>query len=182
MKKLQISTDRLLALSAIMISLLTLIIFIYQTSLIREQSRLSVTPRFSFNAVQNVKDTILIYKIELENKGLGPGIIEEIKIVHDNKKYDLDFTEFFDQVYPDMEKYGRIISEMTLGTGDTVMPGEEIRLIGFRIPMSKVEGLTQYLGNEGEDFPFTVEVIYSSIYKEKWKTHLNATGHPIQLN
>jgi hypothetical protein len=34
---------------------------------------------------------------------------------------------------------------------------------------------------EDGELPFDIEVIYSSIYGEKWKVYANQKGHPIKL-
>ena len=82
--KFKMNTDRVIGLSAMLIGLLTLIIFTYQTSIIRKQSRLSVTPRLVFNTIQDQKDSSITYVVEIINKGLGPAVIESINIIEGN--------------------------------------------------------------------------------------------------
>lgn len=61
-------TDRLVGISAMIISLLTLIIFTYQTNVIRKQSKLSAKPRLSFITSQTVIDSLVIFEQTLTNK------------------------------------------------------------------------------------------------------------------
>jgi len=181
MKKFNLSTDRMIGLSAMMISLLTLIIFIYQTNLMREQSRLSVTPRISFNSNQKQVDSIIHISSEIVNKGLGPAIIESINIVHEGQSYDLDFPDFLEKVFPEVEEYGNLASNTSLSKGSTLAANEKITLYTFTLPIANIRALMQYLNMTQEEDPFTIEVIYSSIYNEQWKVQNHQKGHPTKL-
>lgn len=178
---MKFNTDRILGLSAMMISLLTLIIFIYQTNLMRTQSRLSVTPRLSFQTNQKHTDSVIIYSVAITNKGLGPAIVESIKILHEDRDYDLDFPEFFTQAYPDIGKYGELLNNMTMGKGSTLAPGESNILYTFSTRLSRAEELLQYLNVKNDEMPFRIEVVYSSIYKEQWRVRDDDSGHPLRL-
>lgn len=181
MRKMRFNTDRIVGLSAMVISVLTLLIFIYQTGLMREQSRLSVTPRISFNEIRSTVDSITTISGEIINKGLGPAIIESIHIVHKNKKYELDFDDFLDEVYPDIEKYGSLTNNTTMSKGSTLAPNERNTLYTYVIKRSNLEALLQYMEIGEEDIPIVIEVVYSSIYQEKWQTRNDSKGHPIEL-
>lgn len=178
----KISTDRLLGISAILISMLTLIIFIYQTNIIREQSRLSVKPRLSFSAHFNTKDSTHTYQVLLTNKGLGPAIIEAINLQHDHKKYNADIRAFFEAVYPDVWKYGHFSQTFKLSRGSTLSAGESKSLLVFVFNETQRLSLLDYLGiQEVDDLPFLIAVEYSSIYEERWKTTSEQDGHPEAL-
>lgn len=183
MKKFKLNTDKIIGLSAMLISLLTLIIFIYQTNLMREQSRLSVTPRIAFGTSLDTPDSTSIFTYYITNKGLGPAIIESINIVHEGKKHKLDFQRFVKEAYPKFNNYGNIIQNMSLESGETLSEGEAIKIFSFRFHVENREPFFKYLkvGNGG-DLPFDIEIIYSSIYGEKWKFFANQKGHPIKLN
>lgn len=60
----KISTDRLLGTSAMVINVLTLIIFIYQTDIMRLQSKLSVKPRLDFTTNQGGNDSLISFQEE----------------------------------------------------------------------------------------------------------------------
>jgi len=178
----KLNTDRIIGLSAMLISLLTLIIFIYQTNLMRTQSRLSVTPRIDFSTNNNNVDSTYFFSIKVENKGLGPAIIESVKIVHLDKEYPMNYQNFIDKAFPDFYKYGEIVQNWNISMGTTLSPREEVKLATFTVHLNKLEDLMKYLGVEdGDKMPYDIKVIYSSIYGEKWYTHLNEDGHPIKL-
>ena len=180
MKKINISTDRIIGLSAMLISLLTLIIFIYQTNIIRTQSRLSVRPRIAINQSQNTQDSTINLSVEIINKGLGPAIIESIQIIHEQRKYDLDFPAFFKKVYPDIYDFGNLINNTSLSKGSTLSPGESITLFTFSTKLSDLQDLIILLG-AAEKYPFEIDIIYASIYDEQWRVNSEHHDHPIEL-
>lgn len=177
-----ISTDRIIGLSAMLISLLTLIIFIYQTNIIRNQSRLSVTPRLSFTSSVNGADSIIYFTEAIENKGLGPAIIEEISIIKEGKKYKMDAQDYYAKLYPKVAEYGEFIQNIQIGKGTTLSPGEAISLYTYTLHPSKLEELLQYLGVGSDENPLEIEVKYASIYEELWTLRNKSKGHPQKLN
>lgn len=182
MKKFKLNTDKIIGLSAMLISLLTLIIFIYQTNIIREQSRLSVTPRIAFNTSLDTPDSISIFSYFIVNKGLGPAIIESIEIVYNEKRYKLDFQDFVKNVFPKFNDYGNVIQNMSLESGVTLSEKESLKFFTFKFKAEKTEAFFKYLKvKQNGKLPFDIEVIYSSIYGEKWKVNANQNGHPIKL-
>ncbi|MFK7776204.1 MAG: hypothetical protein AB8F94_29045 [Saprospiraceae bacterium] len=182
MKKFKLNTDKIIGLSAMLISLLTLVIFIYQTNLIREQSRLSVTPRLAFNYSLDTPDTFSIFSYYIVNKGLGPAIIESIEIINENDRYKLDFQDFVKNVYPKFNDYGIIIQNMSLDSGVTISEKETIKFFTFRFKATERESFFKYLKvKDSGELPFDIEVVYSSIYGEKWRVYANTKGHPIKL-
>ncbi|MEO0789852.1 MAG: hypothetical protein AAFY36_14380, partial [Bacteroidota bacterium] len=71
------TSDRIVSMSAIFISLATLFVFVYQTNLIREQQHLSVYPHLSLG---NAYSGSLNYQQVLSNEGIGPAFIEGIEV------------------------------------------------------------------------------------------------------
>ena len=182
MKKLKLNTDKIIGLSAMLISLLTLMIFIYQTNIIREQSRLSVAPRLAFNSSLDTPDSISYFSFHLVNKGLGPAIVESIDIIHEKKRFKLDFRKFFKKGFPKFEDYGSIIQNMTISTGTAISEKDEIKFVTYSFMNKDTKDLLRYLEIEDKDKnPFEIEVIYSSIYGDKWKINSIIDGHPIKL-
>ena len=183
MKKFKLNTDKIIGLSAMLISLLTLIIFIYQTNLMREQSRLSVTPRIAFNTSLDTPDSTSIFSYYITNKGLGPAIIESIEIIHEDKRYQLNFQDFVKNAFPKFNDYGIIIQNMSLVSGVTLSQSESIKFFTFKFDVRNRDSFFKYLKVKDDGgLPFDIEVIYSSIYGEKWKLYANQNGHPVKLD
>ncbi|MEM1323751.1 MAG: hypothetical protein AAGG75_26050 [Bacteroidota bacterium] len=176
-----INTDRIIGLSAMLISLLTLIIFIYQTNLMRTQSRLSVTPRIGFSQAESSEDSVIIISETIVNKGLGPAIIESIEILHKGQRYPLDFVNFLDSAFPEIHKYIDLESSTQMNTGSTLSAGESKQLYRISIPVEKIDALLAYVQIEEDRLPFAIEVVYSSIYNERWKDNSLRNGHPVPL-
>ena len=174
MKVRQLFNKKSINYIAIIISALTLIAFIYQTSVISEQQRLSVYPHLMFN---NQNGGSLNYSYTLSNKGIGPAIIEAFKV-----------TDFKGRVYDDLalylmdtlnQKYHGDFLISNVSTGQLISPGEKIELITF----NNNRGFTQIrdstkaepivisnriyqLLNQDE---LLIEVIYKSVYEDSWK-------------
>lgn len=176
---MKMNTDRILGLSAMMISLLTLIIFIYQTNIMRKQSRLSVTPRLSFNQQENINDSIYTYRNNMINKGLGPAIVESVIVIYKGERIDLRFSDFFEKYFPRFQEFAYLESDTRLSKGSTLAQGESVNFFTIVVPVKQVEGFRNYLAAEGDNLPFDIEVIYRSIYKERWKMYLHS-DEPIE--
>ena len=166
-----------------LVSVLTLIIFFYQTSLMREQSRLSVLPRLSFETNEVPRDSIFEWVYYLNNKGIGPAILEKLVIVQDGKEYPMRFRDFFDEMYPEHTKYGKFVQTYNLSYGSTLVAGETRRLCTYHIPMRNLDKLMKYIGltTENKELPFKIVVDYKSIYNDAWRLDSEEIGHPKPL-
>ena len=190
-KKITINSDKIIGISAMLISLLTLFIFLYQTNLLRKQSRLSVRPRLTFsktikktvtlNDSDSVKSTIVNLRLTLRNNGLGPAIIESYKVVDKNDKYDIII--FFDTVYPKLKEYG-VFKEITeLEVGEAIPVSETIDVFSYQYNLINEKKIIDYLNIPGPyELPFSMLTEYSSMYEEKWIVDSNTKGHPKRLN
>lgn len=89
-KKIRWSGDKLLGISALIISLSTAVVLSIQTRLMHDQQRKSVLPYFSIGNVGTGSDN---YAIILKNDGIGPGIISEIEARYNGKTYPGDLVQ-----------------------------------------------------------------------------------------
>lgn len=176
------STDRILGVSAMVISVLTLIIFIYQTNIINEQSKLSVRPRLIFGMIQSTNDSTVIFKQYVQNKGLGPAIINEASITYEEGKFDLDFTKFVYAKLPRLGEYGNLLSTTIVSKDGTLLPNEVITMYEIEIPLSKVEGITKYLNINPDDVKpnWLFELEYTSLYEDETWTINDRENKPIK--
>ncbi|RDY61527.1 hypothetical protein [Flagellimonas nanhaiensis] len=192
-KKTSFNADRLIGLSAILISLLTLFIFLYQTNLLKEQSRLSVRPRLTFSktinktvtmsATDSVSSVRINLSLTVRNDGLGPAIVQSNNILDKGQRYDNIIT-FFDEVYPKLKEYG-VFSQVTeLKVGEAVPASETIGLFTYEYNQNREDEIKEYLNiTESYEFPFAILIEYSSMYEEKWVVNSNIEGeHPKQLD
>ncbi|MEM8927703.1 MAG: hypothetical protein AAGC45_05835 [Bacteroidota bacterium] len=168
MKK--INTDRILGISAMVISILTLAIFIYQTDIMRVQSKLSVKPRLSFLTSTYTTDSIIKIEGFIYNKGLGPAIVDSIFVEYKGKRFEMDMDEFIKNQMPDLENYGELVRNSAMGPGNTFLPGEEASIYSYHFHPTNLDSIFGYLGISSlENSPFEFKVIFTSIYEdEKW--------------
>ncbi|WP_422083801.1 hypothetical protein [Ulvibacterium sp.] len=190
-KKVALNADRAIGASAILISLLTLFIFLYQTHLLKEQSRLSVRPRLSFskNITQSmtvvdsdsIQSTLINISLALRNNGLGPAIIESNRFVDRGNPYDI--LTFFDTVYPKLRKYGVFTQITELKIGEALPASKTIDIFTYQYQRIDEDKINDYLNiSEPYELPFEVHIEYSSLYEEKWIIQSNSEGHPIKLD
>lgn len=174
--------DRIMAISAILISLLTLIIFIYQTNLMHKESRLSVTPRIGFHTVFSEGDSTITYSFSIQNKGIGPAIIDSAKVIFEGKKYEVDMEYFFATVYPGLVNYGNFNSFASIGEGSTLTANERQVLFSYTFDEENMQEIQKYLNvDEDDDLPFNLILQYRSIYEDRWIIDSDDNGHPKKL-
>lgn len=174
---------------AIAISALTLIAFIYQTTVISEQQHMSVYPHLMLN---NEKGGSLEYSYILTNKGVGPAIIEQVRISNGTGKIYDDLGLYLMDTIP--EKYHGNFLISNIPNGHLISPGEKINLIAFNAnPLmdqitdsiddkTKVEPilLSNKLYSLINDQNFYIEIEYKSVYGDNWIIN-NKTRIPEEL-
>lgn len=174
---------------AIVISALTLIAFIYQTSVISKQQHMSVYPHLMLS---NVNGGSLNYTYNLSNKGVGPAIIEKVRIKDANGKMYDDLGLYLMDTIP--EKYHSAILISNITQGQLISPGEKLELMAFNNnrgfdhiqdsinKKTKVEPivLSNKLYSLINDKNFYIEIEYKSVYDDKWKIN-NRTKIPEEL-
>lgn len=182
MEKKRISTDRILGLMAMLVGLLTLIFFIYQTNIMRAQSRLEVKPRLSFRFNSEENDSEMKFSLRLINKGIGPAIIESAFVNEANSNSFESFEKFLTDIHPQILALGELSQNATLSKGDVISANEAFSFYTFVVEREKLPELMKYLGTtEKITYPWTTTVVYSSMYEEKWKVTDKLRDHPIVL-
>jgi hypothetical protein len=154
------NADKIVSLSAILISLATMSIYLYQTHLIRKQQSASVMPYLLIGASSHNENH---FSIEVVNNGLGPAFVEEVNVIFRGKKYkNSDLPQFFFNYNPQKDtlnfSYGSIISGMLVSSGKTIIN------IQANDKKSTIK-MKEYFWSKGI---LDVEIIYASIYGEKW--------------
>ena len=95
MKGNKITGAGLGAFLAVIISVLALVVSIYETSILKSQQAASVWPYLEVNSNYNQDG----YSIYASNKGIGPSIIKSVEIRIKNKKIK-NYTQLFDTAFP----------------------------------------------------------------------------------
>lgn len=162
--------QNIIAVGVTIISLCALIVSVVQTQIMREEgelmreySRKSVWPRLELTFVKghNSDDgSINKFSLFLENNGIGPAIITDVKVSYKNRIAN-DWWDLFEiQEIPDsIETY--IANESF--NNRIIKIGENIEILNLsdnpslaQVFFEKLEGLT-------------IDIYYESVYKEKWR-------------
>ncbi len=144
--------DMIVALAATVTSICALIVAVQQTQIMQEQQRASAWPHLEW-LPSNVPD----FRITVSNKGLGPAIVEDVRIRYNGKDYGADIERLFRQV-PGADTLNFITSTVK---GRVVAPGESIDMLLIRDP-DKGRFFTILNGQP------SIEICYRSVYGEYW--------------
>ncbi|WP_416866451.1 MAG: hypothetical protein ACMVP2_01640 [Imperialibacter sp.] len=182
--------DKLLSVAAVLVSLLTLGVFGYQTNLIRQQQYMSVYPHLSFS---NKFSGSLQYQYVLKNDGIGPAMIDSVLVVGPNGKDYLDLVYYVDDVIPPEDSIWYLHSNIS--SGKLIPPNVEIPLIQLvnhellaklgindvaTLPQNDVQDAKQLFSILNHD-SLTIQITYKSIYGEKWLIK-SGSGSPVKLD
>lgn len=165
MKKKFWTTDKLVGLVAIMISFITLVIFVKQTNIIEKQSHLSVMPYLMISISEVGSENK--YSLKLINYGVGPAIIDSTTIFYKGKTYNEEFADFLQSEIKIMDSVP-VLNHATLGRGLAIPSGGERNILtaggtekSFRNFLEVMETL--------DDNDFHFEIYYRSIYDHRWR-------------
>lgn len=157
--------DRIVTLTAIFISLFTLIVFARQTSIIEKQSRLSVMPYLIMETGYNPDEDFIT--LTLYNYGVGPAIIEEMKIFYGGETYEMDFADFLQTDLFQIDSVS-VLASASIDTGLAIPAGAERMAVKFGGSGDRYIKTEKFL-RKLERNEFDYEIIYSSIYDDTWR-------------
>ncbi len=173
-----LSSDKIFGLTAMLISLVTLIIFVRQTNIMDKQSRLSALPYLMVERSTNSKQHRI--QFSLVNQGVGPAIIESRKIRYEGKEYDQDFYGFMTESVPELDtiepfNWSNIYKGQAIpANGRVIMVAAGNNRKEFELYINTLEKF-----QNSDDFYF--EIVYTSIYGERWKISSDSEV-PIKLD
>ena len=178
----KLSTDRILGLTAMTVSLMTLIIFIYQTDLLRQQNHISVLPYLAISSTTNSANNT--FEINVINHGVGPAIIESAEIIFEGSVYN--FEDYEDNMMDVLRAIDvrtdslRNYSTSVLNPGIAIPLNEQRQVFGiiqspddFRL----VTSMMQDLLGRGLDY----RIVYRSLLDDRWEISGSIDG-PIKLD
>ncbi len=181
MSKKLLSNELLIGIAAMIISLSTLLVFAYQTHLIRKQQFRSVYPHLN---LIHMNSGSADYQFVLRNQGIGPAFITALKVKEPNGKTYDNLVQYMrhkiakkDSIrwkYSDLsigalvqEKEEVILFELFDGE-DSVSPGHQ------KNALQAANKLRQILTNDS----LQITISYKSIYEESWT--INNSSMPIK--
>jgi len=164
-KSFKWSSDKVVSMSAIFISLMTLITFVHQNRLLQKQAALSVLPYLSITTAYTVSSKPS-FRLKIINRGVGPAIIESQEVSYDGKVYKDDFIEFLNEQIPGFDSLQNI-AQSNLVFGSVLPSGEDLDIIGVYSDINEVNLIAAKL-QELNDSGMKYKVVYRSIYGERW--------------
>ena len=176
-RKIKWNPDKILSISAISISFITLIIFIYQTNLMSRQNYLSILPYLSISTSDDAANNA--FSITLDNYGVGPAIIESTTLSYLGDKEDLSdyenaFFEYLKAKAPILDSI-KAISYSTLEKGVAIPAGEKHTILSI-YNSEKDYTLYKQVLEELIKNGLYFEIKYKSIQDEHWKINNNTQG------
>ena len=176
-KKIKWNSEKLLGVSAMTISFITLIIFIYQTNLMSKQNYLSILPYLSLSTSNSPVDNR--FSLSIENHGVGPAIIESITIKHKGEVYDL--SEFNNEVLtflkakvPELDSL-KVFNYSTLDKGMAIPVNDSYNILEVKDSKEDYLLLRNSLYKMLEEGLY-FEIVYRSIQNERWMITNDSEG------
>ena len=160
------NSDRILSVSAVLISLGTLYILIHQTNLNRKQFELSqrqlsasVLPYLELaSSSPNEKD----YELILFNNGLGPAFIKGIRIHYKNKVYNQDPARFLQNKIFLKDSLDFYFTDLYV---DRLLPaGNTLKLLTVKDDEHSASHLKKLYSEKQAK----IEIEYASAFDERW--------------
>ncbi len=182
--------DKIVGTSAFIISLGTFLALVYQTSISQQQAELS---RLQFRISQEQAElnrkalyaSMLPhlklynswasgkYELVLENNGMGPAFVQDIQVYYKGKTYIGDPNDFLKKVILPNQAIDLVHTNISKGLA--IPAGRRISLVVANNPAQHSERLRHVFEKQAA----RVEIIYSSVYEEKWK--INGMAAPQKL-
>ncbi len=168
--KTKINSDRVLSITAFIISIATLIALMYQSNLVGEQNEMmqkeqyaSVMPYLSMRFMGNEEDNR--FDLLLNNDGVGPAFIKEINIRYKDSLYQMSIIEFYTNILKIENNNNVKILRSDIGKATVLPANKNISLLTFYTNQNEAFELLGAFGT----MDATIEITYASIYDQKWK-------------
>ena len=183
MKK--INTDRVVSVSAFIVSIATLFLIFYQTNLIRKEQKASVLPSLTIGYSVDRNNQKIKEGIWVSNQGLGPAFIEQVAIIEKGKLQTIDPFGFLKSNYDAKE-----ISFVNRIFPGRIIPAND----GFTIIEKNTDSSSKIILSNVFEYPYEInqmpsdkeekaiiQIVYKSIYGDKWKISSDKTT-PIKID
>lgn len=159
-------SDIIVSVCAMLISMATFGIYLYQTKIIQEQARASMYPHLAVTRSYSTGKNAY-FKFTVRNVGIGPAFLKTMEFKYKGKIYQSKTQSgmcpsmyFLTSIYPKNLKFPYIGNGSTL---PMVIPaGEEENFLIAQDPQKDALFLAEVF-DEAE-----IRVCYSSVYKEYW--------------
>lgn len=177
MKKINfLDTNTWIAITAIIVSSCALVVSIVQTKIMKDQKAASSWPFVQWNLIRGWNnDSTGVFKIVINNKGIGPAIIEKLEYQFNNKSYKAYQLENFiaDISKPFIVKELKNYSVSYI-QGSVLAPNESIN------HFESIDSLdAMILAKNIKESDFNIIINYRDVYGNKWEYKANTD--PLKL-
>ena len=171
------NSERILSLSAMSISFITLIIFIYQTNLMSKQNDLSILPYLQVS--ESANSAAPSFTLSILNHGVGPAILESVHLEYEGKSYDLkdyndDLFTFLVSIHPELDSIVATDTS-TLNKGIALPANSSYAILRVYNSLKDYKLITDKLSRM-EERGLRYEIVYKSIQNEYWVIHNDSEG------
>ena len=148
--------EMLVGLSALLVSLVAVIVSVYSAYIDRAYARSSVWPRLTLSKSDYLKDGVPIYEYRIENAGTGPAIIKYAYVSVDNT-----YFKYWYQVFEHFELDMQNVTQSHIST--RVVPA-------YQSFAAQSTHNTDFMPHWRKvDEKIDIELCYCSIYDECWR-------------
>jgi hypothetical protein len=174
---MRLNTDRIVSLSAMVVGIGSLIMVTYQTQLMRQSQHASVLPYLMIAVHSNDAGVHLV----LSNAGVGPALIEDVRIRRESREIRSDPYDYFTSLHADSGQVdaGKLIP------GQLIPAGAQVQMLGVAAHSALRPTLLRELLHAFEiaEVPrrwyvsvgalerdkAVIEITYASVYGERWR-------------
>lgn len=177
---MKLNTDRVVSICAMIVGLGSLFIIVYQTQLMRQAQNAAALPYLQIVLSSNEQGVF----INLGNVGVGPALIEKVRVVDKSGSMDGDAYDYYVAHKPDAAKDGALSVDKVI-PGRLIPAGTNLQILG-KAPEYRGAMLSGLLGTfELAEVPSSwyeslgvprngepkavIEVTYASVYGDRWR-------------
>ncbi len=161
MKKRFWNTEKLMSYLAILLSVGTLLVFIYQTNLIKKQQYASVYPYLEMGFHGRGTEQM---KFVLSNEGVGPAMIKSVQIRQKGEVYEGRFSGFLREMMAKDNADSIQYLYSDIAEGKMLAVGAHLDLIDCQNAFTS-DRISELLN----EYELDLEIEYESIYGERWR-------------
>ncbi|WP_445382022.1 hypothetical protein [Robiginitalea sp. IMCC43444] len=175
--KIKWNSEKILSLSAMAMSFLTLLIFIYQTNLMSRQNYLSILPYLQLSYSNNPEAHS--FSLSLKNHGVGPAILESVRLKYKGSdynvaEYDYELLSLLRELDPSLDSL-KTFNFATLEEGIAIPANTSYTILSVANSPEDYKLLLQSLDRiEREGVRY--EIGYKSLQDEHWIIHDDSAG------
>lgn len=165
------NAEKLMSITAVLISIGTLFTILYQTNLMRKQAYASALPYLEvWNAGANDS-----YELLLVNNGIGPAFIDDVRVIWNDEIVQDDPYGFYLKHVINKDPINGLLHS-NVGKGRVIPAGQRVKMLDTKGSAENAQKLRGWFGGDKA----IVEIEYSSVYEEKWVTGMGMKPKKIE--